>query len=150
MKMKQPLSVIFIDLDHFKQINDQHGHQTGDTILASAAKILKSVVRGSDVIARYGGEEFVCILPNADEHVACMVSDRLRAAIKAKPLTTESGVALDVTASFGCATLSVDHPYESCAALLEEADRCLYAAKKAGRDRVVTSEQIRLENKQSA
>jgi diguanylate cyclase (GGDEF)-like protein len=147
IKMTQPLSVIFIDLDHFKQINDVHGHQAGDAILASVAKILKSVIRGSDVVARYGGEEFVCILPNADEHVACLVSDRMRAAIKSTPLTTESGIALEVTASFGCATLSADHPYESCAALLEEADRCLYAAKKAGRDRVVTSENLRLENR---
>jgi len=146
IKMTQPLSVIFIDLDHFKQINDVHGHQAGDSILASVAKILKSVIRGSDVVARYGGEEFVCVLPNADEHVACLVSDRMRAAIKSTPLTTESGIALEVTASFGCATLSADHPYESCAALLEEADRCLYAAKKAGRDRVVTSENLRLEN----
>jgi diguanylate cyclase (GGDEF)-like protein len=150
MKMKQSLSVIFIDLDHFKQINDMHGHQTGDTVLISVAQTLKSVVRGSDVVARYGGEEFVCVLPNANEHVACMVSDRLRNAIASKSLTTDAGVALAVTASFGCATLSVDHPFESHIALLEEADRCLYAAKSAGRNRVVTAEKLQLENRQTA
>ncbi len=139
IKMKQPISVIFIDLDHFKRINDMHGHQAGDAVLASVAKSIQSVIRGSDVLARYGGEEFVCVLPNADEHVACLVSDRMREALKSTSLTTESGIALTVTASFGCATLSEEHPYESCAELFGEADRCLYAAKKAGRDRVVTS-----------
>jgi len=89
-------------------------------------------------------------LPNADEHVACLVSDRMRAAIRSTPLTTESGITLNVTASFGCAMLSADHPYASCAALLAEADRCLYAAKKAGRDRIVTSEHLLQENSQNA
>jgi diguanylate cyclase (GGDEF)-like protein len=144
-KMKQPLSIIFVDLDHFKDINDQHGHPAGDAILVAVAKILKSVMRASDVVARYGGEEFVCVLPNADERVACMVSDRLRGSIASKPLATDMGIELEVTASLGCATYSVEHPYENHTALLEEADRCLYAAKRAGRNRVVTSNILQLE-----
>jgi diguanylate cyclase (GGDEF)-like protein len=145
-KMRQPLSVIFVDLDHFKRINDLYGHQTGDAILTSVANILKSVMRTSDLVARYGGEEFVCILPNADEHVACMVGDRLRDAIASQAMTTDTGISLEVTASFGCATLSVDFPYENHTTLLEQADRCLYAAKRAGRNRVMVAGRLQLEN----
>ncbi|HSW40065.1 MAG TPA: GGDEF domain-containing protein, partial [Acidobacteriota bacterium] len=144
-KMNQPLSVVFIDIDHFKKINDLHGHQTGDFVLASVAKILKSVLRESDVVVRYGGEEFVCILPNADERAARRVSDRMRTAIASQPPATVSGIAIEVTASFGCATTTAECPYESHTELLEESDRCMYAAKRAGRNRVVASERLRPE-----
>jgi len=140
------LSVIFIDLDHFKKVNDIHGHQVGDLVLVSAAKNIKAVVRASDVVARYGGEEFVCIFPNADERAAKMISERLRNSIVSKPLVTETGLEISVTASFGCATFSKDYPYEDQTEMLKVADRCLYAAKQAGRNRVFTVDQLQHES----
>jgi diguanylate cyclase (GGDEF)-like protein len=141
-KMKQPLSVIFIDLDHFKEVNDLHGHQAGDTILISVAKILKDAMRPSDVVTRYGGEEFVCILADTDERTAVRTSEKLRDSIASKPTVTEAGTKIDITASFGCATFSALHPFEEPTALLEEADQCLYAAKRAGRNRVISASQL--------
>jgi diguanylate cyclase (GGDEF)-like protein len=135
-EMKKPLSVIFIDLDNFKNINDVYGHQAGDFVLLSVAKILKSTLRASDIVARYGGDEFVCVLPNADENAANMVSKRLRDAIASKPLVTEKGLEITITASLGHATFSKDYPYQDSKELMEAADRCLYAAKQSGRNQV--------------
>ena len=140
-KMKQPLSLIFIDLDHFKEINDMHGHQAGDSVLVSVAKVIKDRYENSDVVARYGGEEFVCVLPNTEER-GKHGSERLRNAIASKTMMTETGVEINVTASFGCATSSAKHPCENPEALLDKADRCLYAAKQAGRNRVFTALQL--------
>jgi diguanylate cyclase (GGDEF)-like protein len=141
-KMKQPLSLIFIDLDHFKEINDAHGHQVGDSVLISVAKVVKNAMRSSDVVARYGGEEFVCILPNTEEQAANLVSERLRKAIASNTIATEAGTDINITASFGCATSSVMNPCENPDALLDKADRCLYAAKQAGRNKVITENQL--------
>jgi diguanylate cyclase (GGDEF)-like protein len=94
-------------------------------------------MRASDIVARYGGEEFVCILPNADENAVRTVGERLRSAIASKPVIVEGKLGVAVTASLGCATLSAEHSYETPRAMLEEADRCLYAAKQRGRNRVV-------------
>jgi diguanylate cyclase (GGDEF)-like protein len=136
-QLGQPLSVIFIDLDDFKRINDTYGHQVGDSVLVAVAGLLKAAMRASDIVARYGGEEFVCILPNADENAVRMVGERLRSAIASKPVIVEGKLGVTVTASLGCATLSAEHSYETPRAMLEEADRCLYAAKQRGRNRVV-------------
>jgi diguanylate cyclase len=151
--VKQPLSVIFVDIDHFKSINDSCGHQAGDSVLVAVANILKAAMRASDVVARYGGDEFVCILPNADEQAAQMIGERLRGAIASKPLVVDNELEVSATASFGCATFSDKHPFESTGALLEQADRCLYAAKHGGRNRVVIPlqlEQESVETNQSA
>jgi diguanylate cyclase (GGDEF)-like protein len=145
-KMKQPLSLIFIDLDHFKDINDIHGHQAGDSVLMSVAKVLKSAMRSSDVVARYGGEEFICILPNTDENAASLVCERLRNSVASNTISVESGANLNITASFGCATSSAKNPCENPEALLDKADRCLYAAKQAGRNRVFAESQLHQEN----
>jgi len=139
----QPLSVIFLDIDHFKKINDTHGHQAGDCILISIARVLKSTMRTSDIAARYGGEEFVCLLPNTDERAVKMVSERLRSAIAASPHKVENSLEIDVRASVGCATASEDSVFENSSELLELADQCLYGAKRSGRNKVITPEMLR-------
>jgi diguanylate cyclase (GGDEF)-like protein len=126
------VSLILLDLDHLKHINDTHGHRTGDAALCHVASIMKSTVREVDVCARYGGEEFVVILPGCDRASAIEVAERLRQSISSTPL----GIAEQVTASIGVAT------YPSGAKnkeeLIEMADRAMYLAKAAGRNRVRT------------
>lgn len=138
VKSGRPLSVVFCDIDHFKTINDTYGHQAGDAILAMIAQILKSAMRASDIAARYGGEEFVCLLPGTPEEGAELVAERLRTAVCAALHKTEDGRKVQVYASFGCATFSQECRFKTAAELLEQADRCLYAAKRTGRNKVVT------------
>jgi len=138
----QPLSVIFGDIDRFKGINDKYGHQAGDCILVSVARILKSAMRATDIAARYGGEEFVCLLPNTPEDGALMVAERLRNTIAASTHKSENEVDIKVTTSFGCATFSSEREFGSPAEFLEEADRCLYVAKRTGRNRVVSAKAL--------
>jgi len=126
------VSLILLDLDHLKHINDTHGHRTGDAALCHVASIMKATVREVDVCARYGGEEFVVILPQCDRASAIEVAERLRQSISSRPF----GIAEQVTASIGVAT------YPSGAKnkeeLIEMADRAMYLAKAAGRNRVRT------------
>lgn len=126
------VSLILLDLDHLKHINDTHGHRTGDAALCHVASIMKSTVREVDICARYGGEEFVVILPQCDRASAIEVAERLRQSISSTPLV----LAEQVTASIGVAT------YPSGAKnkeeLIEMADRAMYLAKAAGRNRVRT------------
>ncbi len=137
-----PLSVIFADIDHFKKINDNYGHQVGDSILIAVARILKSAMRASDIAARYGGEEFVCLLPNTPVEGTQMVAERLRTAVASASHKGENNQEINVTASFGCATFSPEHGFSSPAEFLEEADRCLYAAKHMGRNRVISAKSL--------
>lgn len=126
------VSLILLDLDHLKHINDTHGHRTGDAALCHVSSIMKSTVREVDICARYGGEEFVVILPQCDRASAIEVAERLRQSIASTPLI----LAEQVTASIGVAT------YPSGAKnkeeLIEMADRAMYLAKAAGRNRVRT------------
>jgi diguanylate cyclase (GGDEF)-like protein len=138
----QPLSVIFADIDHFKQINDSFGHQLGDSILVSVARILKSAMRTTDIAARYGGEEFVCLLPNTPEEDTQMVAERLRNAISLARHKGENNQEIKVTISFGCATFSSEDNFGSPVEFLEAADRCLYVAKRTGRNRVVSAKSL--------
>lgn len=124
----KPLSVAMIDLDHFKAINDRHGHLVGDEVLVRVARIAAGSLRGADTVGRMGGEEFVILLPSADGDQAAAVGERVRAAIASVPADQP---ALAVTASVGVATLA---PGESPAALLHRADLALYAAKGSGRN----------------
>ena len=105
----QPLSVLFVDIDYFKKVNDTHGHEMGDTVLIGIAGIIRAVVRASDIIARYGGEEFVCLLPNTEAKEAGIVGERLVAAIASSPQLTENHKEIRVTVSVGCATHSRLH-----------------------------------------
>ncbi len=143
-RMSQPLSVIFIDLDHFKRINDSYGHQGGDQVLISVADVLRTTLRSPDVVGRYGGEEFVCVLPNTPETAAALVAERLRAAVAGRRHGVGEGRAVEVTISAGCATESVPSSFQDSRDLLEAADRCLYAAKNLGRNRVVALKNLDL------
>ena len=128
----EQVSLILLDLDHLKQINDTHGHRSGDSALCHVASMMRSAVREVDIGARYGGEEFVVILPKCDRESAIDVAERLRESIASTPV---EGVG-QVTASIGVAT------YPSGAKnkeeLIEMADRAMYLAKAAGRNRVRT------------
>jgi diguanylate cyclase len=130
-----PLCLLLVDIDHFKNFNDSYGHQTGDQVLRLVAMTLKSNIKGKDLVARYGGEEFAAILPSTDLDGAAIVADNIRKAIQAKELLKRSTNEKlgRITASFGVALY---RPGELPSALIERADRCLYAAKRAGRNRV--------------
>jgi len=133
----QPLSVLFIDIDYFKKVNDTYGHEMGDTVLVSIAGIIRAVVRASDIIARYGGEEFVCLLPNTGAQEAELVGEQLLATVASSPQSTDNNKEIRVTVSVGCATYSRLHSFNDPKQLLSAADRCLYAAKAGGRNRLV-------------
>jgi diguanylate cyclase (GGDEF)-like protein len=134
----EPLSVLFVDIDHFKNVNDTYGHDAGDSVLVSLGSIIRTAVRASDIIARYGGEEFVCIMPGTDMQEAAAVAERLRTAIASKSQVIGDNVTIQITVSIGCATHCTKRQFDDCKHLLKEADRCLYAAKAIGRNRVVT------------
>lgn len=129
-------SLLAIDIDHFKSINDQYGHATGDEVLELVARIMRRNVRPLDRVYRIGGEEFVAILPSASVDQARGVADRLRRAVAVTPFPVDDGT-IDVSVSIGVATTD-----EACEqdALMERADAALYEAKKAGRNRVVASD----------
>lgn len=129
-----PLSVVVFDVDRFKQINDTHGHAIGDQVLQSVAQICQSLARDIDILARYGGEEFVLLVQDADAETARNVAERLRAGIMQLEIPSDSGP-ITVTASFGVAATRT--PISELAPLLQQADAALYAAKRAGRNRVV-------------
>ncbi|MCX6621094.1 MAG: GGDEF domain-containing protein, partial [Acidobacteria bacterium] len=132
---RSPVGVILLDLDHFKNVNDTHGHVAGDAVLREAARRMLSSVRPYDGIGRYGGEEFLIILPGCDEALTWKQAERLRNAIGREPMTlTESSIR--VTASFGATTAT---PGCGCSVeqLVHAADEALYRAKALGRDRAV-------------
>jgi diguanylate cyclase (GGDEF)-like protein len=130
---KTPLSLIVIDIDDFKAINDQYGHGMGDRVIQCVARQLSASGRESDVVGRYGGEEFVVLLSNTDRDGALRVAERMRRAVAAATCTVDDRP-LEVTVSAGVAVLSEG---EDGAAVFERADRALYEAKAAGKDRVV-------------
>ncbi len=128
-----PLSIIMIDLDHFKAVNDTYGHATGDAVLASFANIISQEVREVDVIGRYGGEEFLVLLPNTEVTEAMRVAERMRVAIASGQLQVQGGT-LRYTASFGVA--GFDARELSLNRFIDRADAALYEAKHRGRNRV--------------
>jgi diguanylate cyclase (GGDEF)-like protein len=132
----KPLSVIMGDVDHFKRVNDTHGHPAGDRILIAVAGALGGRLRPRDLVARYGGEEFVLVLPETDAPGSEVVAERIRARIQATTTDVGGAEALAVTMSLGCATLAAG-VFGTGAELLAAADRALYAAKRAGRNRVM-------------
>jgi len=138
----RPLSAIFVDIDHFKKINDAFGHQAGDVAIKSIAGILQSAIRSGDLLARYGGEEFVCLLVNANAAEAAMIAERMRTAVSSTFLRISDSTEIAVRISLGCATLTNSQPFPDAPSLLREADRCLYTAKQSGRNRVVSSTTI--------
>jgi two-component system cell cycle response regulator len=143
----QALSCMYIDIDHFKQINDTVGHQAGDDVLREVAARIKAELRLSDALGRFGGEEFVALLIDADITDASHVAERVRASIGEYPLLLESGEKLALTVSIGIATLANSDrglTVESIAQkLLMNADQALYQAKADGRNRVVNYAECR-------
>jgi diguanylate cyclase (GGDEF)-like protein len=131
-----PLSVVLVDLDDFKEVNDRHGHLAGDDVLRELAIVLSETVRSVDVAARWGGEEFALILPGADAAGGAQLAERARAALADRTILTQEGVPIRVTASFGVAS-SPEHGDGDD--LLRAADSALYEAKKRGKNRVETA-----------
>jgi two-component system cell cycle response regulator len=137
-RFDRPLSLLIIDLDHFKTVNDRFGHQVGDDVLVEVARRIQAATRVPDVVARYGGEEFVVLLPGTDLAGAVATSERIRAAVSASKITitTAPDIApMSVTCSIGVS----EHPRHgtTVAGLLRSADAAMYQAKTQGRDRVV-------------
>jgi diguanylate cyclase (GGDEF)-like protein len=129
-----PLSVVMADIDHFKEVNDRHGHAAGDSVLEAVGGILKRRLRGSDHGGRYGGEEFLMVLANADAEGAAIFAERLRQEVEATELGAESGSSISVTLSLGIAALGAEH--QTPGDLVSHADEAMYRAKQAGRNRV--------------
>ncbi|MEY4577449.1 MAG: hypothetical protein RL701_2152 [Pseudomonadota bacterium] len=133
VRHQDPMSVVLLDVDHFKHINDHHGHAAGDLVLGSMGKLLAATVRNSDVIARWGGEEFVLALPSTPLSGAIELAERARAEIECANISVTPGQRIPVTASFGVAELRGSETMEL---LIDRADRAMYEAKSAGRNRV--------------
>ncbi|WP_108444966.1 GGDEF domain-containing protein [Halomonas denitrificans] len=133
-----PLSLMLLDLDHFKHVNDAYGHPVGDAVLSSFAETLRHQVRRLDTVARMGGEEFAVLLPNTDGHAARQLAERIRAATRAMPLPEEAGDHR-LTVSIGVTEARQGDGFEH---LYSRADRRLYDAKEGGRDRVVSSDAL--------
>lgn len=136
-RYRAPLSVILLDVDFFKRVNDNHGHQAGDGVLAALGARLGGMVRSTDCFARYGGEEFCCLLPQTSLDNALVLAERFRAAIETEPIAHRD-LRLKVTISAGVTEFT---PGDSPKSLMERVDEALYAAKSGGRNRVVKSPQ---------
>lgn len=133
----RPLSLVLLDLDHFKKVNDTHGHAAGDEVLRVAAGVLQAACRDVDLAARLGGEELALILPETRSEGAAAVAERIRQEMESRGHRSPDGVPFHVTASFGVA--STKGGDRSAEALLQVADEALYAAKGGGRNRVATA-----------
>lgn len=132
---QQPLSVLVLDLDHFKHINDTLGHCAGDTVLTHVAKLMKQTCRNSDICYRYGGEEFVILLSNTDSEGAKLIAERIRRVIAQTPVVHDDNE-IHITASVG---ISHYHKGDNTHSLFERADKAMYIAKSAGRNCIADS-----------
>lgn len=129
-----PLSMLMIDVDRFKRINDTHGHQVGDLVLQKLGHVLREALRTIDIVGRIGGEEFAALLPETDPEQACMLAERLRETIAATDVTRETGLPLHFTVSIGIANMN--RHQANLDTLLNLADKALYEAKQGGRNKV--------------
>ena len=136
-------SLILTDIDHFKSVNDTHGHPMGDQVLKGVARVVREQARDTDVVARYGGEEFAIVMPETDARGALIIAERIREAVMAQVFQTESGP-LKVTLSLGIAT-TPDHAQDK-QGLVDLADQCLYYAKRHGRNQAVTVDKLQAGN----
>lgn len=135
-RYNMPLAAIMMDLDNFKQVNDEHGHIFGDFVLREVADVIRDQSRRADLAARYGGEEFLIVLPNTDGHAAANLANRVHKALRER-VFRDGSHQTQVTASFGISAFPSEG-VNSAKDLVEMADRALYAAKQEGRDRVVS------------
>lgn len=135
-----PLSVLILDIDLFKQVNDRYGHEVGDQALKALAAVSERTVRRIDILGRLGGEEFAVLLPGAAATAALEAAERLRQAIADEPIELDTGTTLAITVSIGVATLARMAPDTPLGDLLRRADVALYSAKSAGRNCVCPAE----------
>lgn len=139
-RLGESFALVCVDIDHFKRINDRHGHAAGDVVLREVALLLRDAARGIDLVARMGGEEFLLLLPGADTRSGQTAAQRLRQTLVAHEMLLTPDVTKVVTASFGVATpLPGDAQVD---VLLQRADAALYLAKSSGRNRVVTQDEV--------
>jgi two-component system cell cycle response regulator len=138
-RYRDSLTIVILDVDHFKHVNDRYGHASGDAVLAFVGSMLPKAVRSCDVVARWGGEEFVLALPSTPLPGALLVAERARRTLAEATVHAANGAVVPVTASFGLAELS---PGESIDELIDRADRAMYAAKSGGRNRVEVADRI--------
>jgi diguanylate cyclase (GGDEF)-like protein len=129
-------SVLLVDIDHFKRVNDTYGHEIGDAVIKVVADVLGKAVRGGDVACRWGGEEFLCILKGADIAMSTTVAERIRTSVELTEIADVGKVTVSIGVATWCAT-ALDAAY-----LVKAADRGLYEAKQNGRNRVVVAEQV--------
>lgn len=134
-RYESSVTVLMIDLDHFKTINDEHGHLAGDEVLCQVAELLTSAVRAVDMVARYGGEEFVILLPETASVGAATFAERVREKIETQPFVTSAGTAIEITTSIGIASFPGPR-IDTVEDLMARADEALYRAKADGRNRV--------------
>jgi diguanylate cyclase (GGDEF)-like protein len=133
----RPFSLVMADVDHFKRINDVHGHEAGDRVLRAVAGLLGARLRGHDAVARWGGEEFLLLLPETDLDTARDVADRLRGEAEARLVDSAGlGAGAGVTLTFGVSVFDRPMRVDAC---LKKADEALYAGKSGGRNRVVSA-----------
>lgn len=129
-----PFSVLFLDIDRFKHVNDTHGHLVGSRLLTELAQVIPRVLRDGSIVARYGGDEFVVLLPNIDDKAAPAIAERIRAKIASHPFLTREGIGLNVTSCIGVASYPTHARHAH--ALLDMADRAMYLGKHADRNMV--------------
>lgn len=129
----RPVAFLLFDIDYFKEVNDQHGHETGDRVLEDVAGIIKNQVRSEDLIARWGGEEFLAVLPDTRLQSAAVMAQRIREALMAHTWRGPSGQQLEITTSAGVSECCGEDDLNST---INRADRALYRSKCRGRNRV--------------
>jgi diguanylate cyclase (GGDEF)-like protein len=137
IRQKTPLSVVLVDVDHFKRVNDSYGHLAGDLVLKEISTIFMRSLRPYDCVGRYGGEEFLVILPNCGSENALLRTEQLRAAVESARIVDGETI-VQVTASFGVASAFPSH-YEP-ETVMRAVDRALYQAKRSGRNCVIQAE----------
>jgi two-component system, cell cycle response regulator len=138
LRFQRPFSVLMLDLDNFKQVNDKHGHQRGDALLIEFSQRVTHLLREVDTFARYGGEEFICLLSETDVQGAVTTAEKIHDAIKSVPFGGMDEELINLTVSIGVAAYP-DHG-DSFKRLVEAADQAMYQAKQTGRDRVCVAE----------
>jgi diguanylate cyclase (GGDEF)-like protein len=141
-RFQRNFSILMLDLDNFKQVNDTHGHQRGDAILVEFSQRVTAALREVDTFARYGGEEFICLLSETDTAGAITTAEKIRETIKIDPFGDGGETPLSLTVSIGIA--SYPEHGDTFRALVESADRAMYRAKQLGRDRVAVAEKLKL------
>lgn len=137
--LPEPCGILLCDIDHFKCVNDTHGHLIGDEVIISIAEMLKTHLRENDIIARVGGEEFVCVIPGITRDMTPKIAEKLCEILRITPIETSEGKTLGVTISIGATWIAAGCSNDNRKTIFEIADEALYTAKHSGRDRVVFS-----------